>query len=160
MQIPRSIDLLRYRRYGADLLLLELVNASTGEMASKHFHSSHGRKEQRGDLSQLAMEPTVQEVWECLEAFLRALGDDVQMKPSEHYMAFRRLKNFACVKLRPSDLQVWAKVDPSSIELQEGFTRDVTQVGHLGTGNLEIRIQSISDLEKAKPLLFQSYQQS
>jgi len=28
-QIPRNIELLRYRRYGGDLLLLELVRAST-----------------------------------------------------------------------------------------------------------------------------------
>jgi hypothetical protein len=29
LQIPRNIELLRYRRYGGDLLLLELVRAST-----------------------------------------------------------------------------------------------------------------------------------
>src|SRR5664279_2502747 len=29
LQIPRNFELLRYRRYGGDLLLLELVRAST-----------------------------------------------------------------------------------------------------------------------------------
>ena len=54
-----------------------------------------------------------------------ALGDDVQMKELEHYIAVRRLKNFACVKLRSKDIQVWARLDPSSLPLKEGFTRDV-----------------------------------
>jgi predicted transport protein len=57
-------------------------------------------------------------------------------------------------------LQIWTKVDPSSLELEEGFTRDVTHIGHLGTGNLEIRIQTPSDLEKAKPLLSRSYHEN
>ena len=64
------------------------------------------------------------------------------MKELEHYVAFRRLKNFACVKLHNKDLQVWTRLDPSSVTLEEGFTRDVSQIGHAGTGDLEIRIQN------------------
>jgi predicted transport protein len=71
-----------------------------------------------------------------LKAFLLALGDDVQMKELEKYIAFRRLKNFVCVKVRSRDVQVWARLDPSSVPLEEGFTRDVSQVGHAGTGDL------------------------
>lgn len=98
------------------------------------------------------------DVWESLKAFLLALGDDVQMKELEHYIAFRRLKNFACVKQHNKDLQIWARLDPSSLILEEGFTRDVSQIGHAGTGDLEIRIQTAQDLERAQPLLLRSYQ--
>jgi hypothetical protein len=31
--------------------------------------------------------------------------------------------------------------------LEEGFTRDVSEIGHAGTGDLEIRIQNAADLE-------------
>ena len=81
-----------------------------------------------------------------------------RMKELEHYIAFRRLKNFACVKLRSRDVQVWTRLDPSSVLLEEGFTRDVSQIGHVGTGNLEIRVQTQADLERAQPLLLRSYQ--
>ena len=100
----------------------------------------------------------MQDVWESLKAFLLALGDDVQMKELEQYIAFRRLKNFACVKIRSKDLQVWTRLDPSTIPLVEGFTRNVSKVGHAGTGDLEIRIQTAADLERAQPLLLRSYQ--
>ena len=106
------------------------------------------------------MGPSLQDVWEALKAYLLALGDDVQMKELEHYVAFRRLKNFACVKALHNALQVWTRLDPSSVEMQEGFTRDVTHIGHLGTGNLEIRIETGAELEKAKPLLLRSYQEN
>ena len=44
------------------------------------------------------------DVWESLKAFLMALGDDVQMKELEHYIACRRLKNFVCVKRQNQEL--------------------------------------------------------
>jgi len=48
-------------------------------------------------------------------------------------------------------------VDPESVELVEGFTRDMRNIGHYGTGDLEINIQSKEDFEKAKPLFQKSY---
>jgi predicted transport protein len=163
-QIPRNIELLRYRRYGSDLLLLDLVNVSPAETALKRSRPVEARKEKEQPQPEAdpeaAPEHTIDDVWGALKAFLLALGDDIQMKELEHYTAFRRLKNFACVKVRPNDLQVWIRLDPSSVELEEGFSRDVTHVGHLGTGNLELRIQNVSDLERAKPLLLRSYQEN
>jgi predicted transport protein len=160
LQIPRSIELLRYRRYGGDLLLLELVRAGNAVPNQRRAHASEAAKEKlpAAGTTETVATPSVQDVWESLKAFLLALGDDVQMKELEHYIAFRRLKNFTCVKLRSKDVQVWVRLDPSSVPLEEGFTRDVSQIGHAGTGDLEIRIQTAADLERAQPLLLRSYQ--
>ena len=104
----------------------------------------------------------LRDLYEELGAFLMALGDDVQRKTLKFYVAFRRLKNFACVEVYPSKqcIRVHAKIDPDSVELREGFTRDVREVGHFGTGNLEITLASREDLERAKPLLQKIYEVS
>jgi predicted transport protein len=80
----------------------------------------------------------------------------------KYYFAFKRLKNFACVELRAKIkiLLLYIKVDPAGVSLEEGFTRDVREIGHLGTGDLEICIRSLEDFEKAKPLLTKSYEAS
>ena len=151
--------MLRYRRYGGDLLLLELVRASTTIPNPRRPRASEATQEKQ-PAAGTGVEPNaLQDVWESLKAFLLALGDDVQMKELEQYVAFRRLKNFACVKQHNKDLQVWTKLDPSSVLLEEGFTRDVSQIGHAGTGDLEIRIQNAVDLARAQPLLLRSYQE-
>ena len=49
------------------------------------------------------------------------------------------------------------KLDPDSVALQDGFSRDVRQIGHWGTGNLELTLRTTTDLERAKPLLDRSY---
>src|ERR1019366_4197078 len=156
LQIPRNIELLRYRRYGGDLLLLELVRASTTVAHRQRSHNGDAARDKQPSVETSDRDAggtTVSDTWESLKAFLLALGDDVQMKELEHYIAFRRLKNFACVKVRGKDLQIWTRLDPATVSLEEGFTRDVSQLGHAGTGDLEIRIQSAADLERAQPLL-------
>lgn len=41
---------------------------------------------------------------------------------------------------------------------EKGFARDVTNIGHFGTGNLELTLSSKSDLEKTRHLIEQSYE--
>lgn len=91
--------------------------------------------------------------------YLLALGDDVELKTLDNYVAFRRLKNFACVEVKPQirHLKVFLKVDPDTIELEPGFTRDVRNIGHFGTGDLEVIITDVTKLDKAKPLMDRSY---
>lgn len=166
-QINRSIELIRYRRYGNDLILFELVNAATEQVQSNTSISDNGIKHNKGvTTAKTATElleqssSDLRDLFEALKAFLLALGDDVQVKVLKHYFAFRRIKNFACVEVHSQSLRILLKVDPSSIQLEKGFTRDVRGIGHLGTGDLEVVIQNIEDLERAKPLLLKSYEVS
>ncbi len=46
------------------------------------------------------------------------------------------------------------------MQLEPGFTRDMTYIGHYGTGNLEVVINSDDDLKKAQVLIAQSYENS
>jgi predicted transport protein len=166
-QINRNIELMRYRRYGNDLILFELVNATTAQEQTVNT-SENGSKHKGVAVSKTATKmleqapPDIQNRFESLKAFLLALGDDVQMKVLKQYFAFRRIKNFACVEILPQTKKIiiWVKVDPSSIQLEKGFTRDVHDIGHYGTGNLEITIQNDDDLKRAESLLLKSYEVS
>ena len=45
------------------------------------------------------------------------------------------------------------------MKLESEFTRNLTDTGHYGTGDLEVRIRIDADLEKAKPLIANSYKE-
>lgn len=164
-QINRNIELLRYRRYAQSLLLLELVNASSAEpiaVVPSALDDGTKLKPQYKGFTDLLPQcfTNLRDLWEALRAFLLALGDDVQEKQLKYYVAFRRLKNFACVEVHPQsgELLIYTKVDPATISLEEGFTRDVTRIGHYGTGDLEMKVKETADLERAKVLLMEAYQ--
>jgi predicted transport protein len=88
------------------------------------------------------LDPAMIDRFEALRAYLLALGDDVQETRLRFYIAFKRIKNFACVAFRPTagKMLLFVKVDPASAHLEPGFTRDVSKVGHFGTGDLEITL--------------------
>lgn len=164
-QINRNIELIRYKRYTDELLLLELVNATTAvDGNTGQTAASKGPSTSYKSVSSLlvASDADLRDRYEALKAWLLALGDDVQLKTLKLYFAFKRIKNFACVEVHPQSKTVvaFAKVDPDSIVLEPGFTRDVRDIGHFGTGDLEITIRTDSDLERAKPLLLRSYEAS
>jgi predicted transport protein len=162
-QIDRNIELLRYRRYGDELLLLELVNASSGNAeepitATPKTNSRTSESTATDKLTKASTE--VKDRFESLKAFVQALGDDVQIKTLKNYFAFKRIKNFASVEIHPqnNNIVVFVKADFDDVHLEKGFTRDVRNIGHFGTGDLEITINSDDELERAKPLIVKSYE--
>ena len=166
-QMNRTIDLVRYRRYGEDLLLLEQLTATTASGAGAVFSATTSTgnlppaKKYKTISRQLEeASPALLDLYHAVADYLQAQGDDVQVKTTDFYVAFRRLKNFACVELRNQigKLLVYVRIDPDTVTIAPGFTRDVRGIGHFGTGDLEITIQSIADLDKAKSLFDAAYQ--
>jgi len=162
-QMNRNIELIRYRRFGEELLLFELVNATSADGVVEDGGASVGSGTYRNISQTLAQtQGPLRDLFEELRAYLAALGDDVQEKTLKYYVAFKRIKNFACVELHPAKgcISAFLKVDPAAIAIEAGFTRDVSDIGHFGTGDLEITLRTRPDLERAKPLFQQSYEAS
>lgn len=179
-QIDANIELIRYRYFGSELLLLELVNTQTATSAGQTHHLSKPsaidlvqpiitnavmsdlRKDSHHDRKQQA-KPEHLALYDLVCEFVLSLGDEVQRKELKFYTAFKLIKNFACILLwapvREPSVKLYLKIDPDSIELQQGFTANVRDKGHWGTGDLEVVIKDEIDLEKAKSLILRSYEQ-
>lgn len=166
-QINRNIDLVRYKRFGEGLLALELAEsvsvpvsslssaADAGEGASK---PTYGGKDK--PLAQVLeeMDEHVASLVEDLRGYIRGLGDDVTEKPLKLYFAYRRIKNFVSMVILKSGVTLYLKIDPDTVPIEEGFTRDVRSIGHWGTGGLEVFVKDAESLERAKLLILQSYE--
>ncbi len=172
-QINRTVELVRYRDYDGQLLALELLTAVTGTptgepglgagLSGMTTKTRTGASQQKTVSQYLEQAPeSLKNLFSDLDATLTAFGDDVQRTTRKLYFAYKRLKNFACVEvhLRDHTLLVYIKVDPESVDLEDGFTRNVRTIGHFGTGDLEVRIKNRSDLDRASDLLLRSYQAS
>lgn len=175
-QINRNIELIRYKLFGEDLLLLELVNgesATSTQSVSEIDEPVAEKPTKTPAASTLAMKthadqiatasPELLALFEQTRSFILAQGDDIIEKPLKLYVAFRRLKNFVCMSLiSKQDPHVFLtlKLDPMTVDLEKGFTRDVTNIGHWGTGDLEVVLRKSGDFEKAKPLIERAYQEN
>ena len=161
-QMNRNIELIRYRRFGERLLMLELVNANLTDSSFSDDGTSSTQVPKQKLVANILkdLDSSLQDIYQALRAHLIALGDDVQEKTLKYYIAFKRLRNFACVEIHPSKavITMYLKVNPDSVNLEKGFSRDVRKIGHYGTGDLEITIQTIEDIDRVKPLLEVSYE--
>ncbi len=164
-QINRNIELLRYSYFEDELLTLELVNAtqagSSGNVISPNPSKGQMQYKQFSEYLQQS-DQQLKDLFEAVNAYCLNLGDDVQVKTLKFYQAYKRIKNFVCAEVRPQlqHVLLFLKVDPGSVDLEEGFSRDVSTIGHFGTGDLEVTIASLADLRKAEPLINASYEAS
>ena len=166
-QMSRNIELIRYRRYGDEFILLELVNTSSAKAVAGGATGGDSKDKTSTDKPiDLLIEEVSGTNLGLLYAELRerilSLGDDVQEKHLKSYVAFKRIRNFASVFIRKKQLELvlYVKVDPATVNLEDGFTRDVSMLGHFGTQNLEIRIDSDAKFERAWPMIEQSYERA
>lgn len=157
-QINRNIELIRYKKFN-DLLLFELVNAVTGQTPSTEKQKKKIKYATVGELYSKSSKE-VKDLFEALKDFILSLGDDIQLKELKFYYAFKKIRNFVSVEIHPqnSTIVLYLSLDPKSIKLEKGFTRDVSDVGHWGTGNLEVIINSSDTFEQAKPYILKSYE--
>lgn len=166
-QINRNIDLLRYQKFGTDLLALQLVHRTSNVVLNvDESHRSNAlRPMKRGTDKpvQEAIEDAEQEIKDLfaeVRTFIMALGDDVQEKQLKLYMAYRRIKNFASVVVQKRALIIYLKLNPDDMKVEEDFCRDVREIGHWGTGDLELTVRDSADILKAQPLISRSYEGS
>ena len=76
------------------------------------------------------------------------------------YLAYKKVQNVFCIEVYNKQIILRTKIDPDSIELEDGFTGGMRNTGHYGTGDLEISIKTEKDFEKAKPLIERAYNEA
>lgn len=159
--IDRSVELIRYRFFGDDLLMLERAGSSTPVFQP----SSSERAEPDAPVAMPAslrnklnnMTAAAENLYLETLSFAEGLGEDVTVKFLKHYVALSRMKNFLCVGPQKTGLKLWLNLNPDEVLIEDGFSRDVREVGHHASGNLEIDARDLNDLERAKPLIEMAY---
>jgi len=167
-QINRNIELIRYRLFGDDLLLLDLVNVVSSDSAAKQAMTSPDANKAKASWAAHAdrmanASPELVELFQSMQEYALSLGDEVQSKTLKEYVAFRRLKNFVCATVLPKQdphVKLWLRLNPDSVQLEGEFIKDVRGVGHWGTGDLQIVLRTLADLEQVKPLIQRSYEEN
>ncbi len=173
-QMNRNIQLLVYRRYPNDLLILELVSDALVVNVTKTVKNTLQPQRVESEIAEPLEIKTVrqdlaksnaqvQEVYLSLETFILDLGDDIKLKELKFYFAFQKIKNFVCVTLFKSVLHLWLKLNPDEIDLSQYTVikaADMRKVSHWGTGDLQLELRSLEDLEIAKPLIERAYQEN
>ncbi len=168
-QMQRNIKLVRYRKFGDDLIAFEHVNAPQVQPIVQdscndicQTANSKKRISKEKDFGKYFSEAgeKSQNLYYSIREYILSLGDDISENQLKYYVAFKKAKNFVCAEVYQSAVVLHLKLNPDTVDLVSGFSRDVRSKGHWGTGNLELSIKSSEDLEKAQNLIYKAYNEN
>ena len=95
---------------------------------------------------------------QSIQEFLLGLDPAVEEAPKKFYIAYKISKNIACMEIHKARVLLFVKLDPTKVNAPRKIARDVTDIGHFGTGDLELSVRNQGDLDVVKPLLEEAYQ--
>lgn len=162
-QMQRNIKLVSYRKYDKDLILFEHLNAPTVKPISENSMSDNESKNntQKSHVEKLASaSEEMKKLYYSICDYIESLGDDIVQNQLKLYLAYKKVQNMVCVEIYNKQIILYLKINPESITLEKGFTRDMRSTGHYGTGDLQVSIKNAADFEKAKPLLNRAYNEA
>ena len=164
-QMQRNIKLVRYRKFGDNLIAFEHLNAPQVqpiiyEEPQTKPSSKSGWKDK--DFKQYFAEAGEknQNIFYSIRDYVLSLGDDIAENQLKLYVAFKKAKNFVCVEVYQSQILCHLKLNPDTVDLVPGFIEDVRTKGHWGTGDLRLIIKSMEDFEKAQHLIARAYSEN
>ena len=163
-QMQRNIKLVKYKKFGDDLISLEYLNAPQvqpvlDETTTKPIKKNNWKDKDFKQYFSEAGEKN-QNLFYSVCDYVLSLGDDVSENQLKLYVAFKKVRNIVCVEVYQSNVLLHLRLNPDSVDLQQGFTEDVRNKGHWGTGDLRVYLKSVEDFEKAKPLIDRAYNEN
>lgn len=161
-QMQRNIKLVKYRKYGDDLLLFEHLNAPIVKpVAEVNVTTATTTYTQKTHLEKLASASShFKTLYAPLCDYIESLGDDLVANQLKYYLAYKKVQNIFCIEIYNKQIILRLKLDPDSVEIEDGFTRDMRGTGHYGTGDLEVSIKTETDFQKAKNLIEIAYNET
>ena len=87
------------------------------------------------------------------------LGDDINVKFTQRYIGFKRgKKNFTDITVSKDFIKIWLNQKKGKIDDSKNLCRDVSNIGHWGNGDYELRVTDNKDFEYILSLIRQSYE--
>lgn len=164
-QMQRNIKLVRYRKFGEDLIAFEHINAPQvqplifEDTATKPIKKNNWKDK---DFNQYYSEAgdKSRNIYESVRNYILSLGDDISENHLKLYVAFKKAKNFVCAEVYQKGVFLHLRLNPETVELIPGFIENVRDKGHWGTGDLRIILKTMDDFEKAIPIIERAYNEN
>lgn len=102
------------------------------------------------------------ELFEQLRERIFLLGDEeaITEKANKLYVSYKHGKNFCEVKIQSQGLKLWLDIPYEELIDPKKLGKDVTSIGHHGTGTVEVRLIEQRELNDVMALIQQAYQQT
>lgn len=100
-----------------------------------------------------------EEIYALYEKFRDAilnLSDGIEVTPQKHYIALKKNGNLACLELQKKKVKIYIAAKAGTLDDAKSLAKDVSAIGHYGTGDYELQVSDDKDLEYIMSLVKQA----
>ena len=104
------------------------------------------------------LQGTMRSLFDQLRKRILNLDPNVREVCNKHYVAYKTNVNFVNIEPRMGYLRLFLNLQFAEINDPKGLCRDVSSVGHHGTGNVDLKLSSYDQLDDVMDLIRQSFE--
>lgn len=99
----------------------------------------------------------IQSLMHSIREFIVGLDPAIEEVPKKFYIAYKISQNIVCMEPQGRNIKLFVKLSAADVESPPKFYRNVTAIGHYGTGDTEFTISSEHHFELVKPFIELAY---
>ncbi|WP_020562314.1 DUF5655 domain-containing protein [Methylosarcina fibrata] len=99
----------------------------------------------------------IQALMHTIREFIVGIDPAIEEVPKKFYVAYKISQNIVCMEPQSRNIKLFLKLSPADVKSPPKSYRDVTKIGHYGTGDSEFTIGTEDEFEKVKPYIELTY---
>ncbi|MCQ2642524.1 DUF262 and DUF1524 domain-containing protein [Helicobacter pylori] len=115
------------------------------------------KKEKKAyDLSSYKFGSNSRELFDTLSKEIKALDERITEKFNQDYISYMFDKNFVDIVVQNKDLKLYLNMPFNELQDEKNLARDMTNKGHLGNGDIEVKLETKEDIPYCLGLIKQA----
>ncbi len=126
------------------------------ETLEKYKPKKDKKEKEVYDLSSYKFGSHSRELFDILSKEIKALDERITENFNQDYISYKFDKNFVDIVVQTKDLKLYLNMKFNELQDEKNLARDMTNKGHLGNGDIEIKLETKEDIPYCLGLIKQA----
>ncbi|UOR31278.1 DUF262 and DUF1524 domain-containing protein [Helicobacter pylori] len=108
------------------------------------------------DLSSYKFGSHSRELFDILNKEIKALDEKIVENFNQDYISYKFSKNFVDIVVQTKDLKLYLNMKFNELQDEKNLARDMTNIGHLGNGKIEVKLETKENIPYCLELIKQA----
>ena len=100
----------------------------------------------------------VRNLYKEIKGLVSSISTDIEIKPKAKYIGFIHETNFVDIVVWKSSLSLCLNMKKGTLNDPQKIARDISNIGHWGNGDYEVKLKEPKDISYVLSLIRQSYE--
>ncbi|TPH44298.1 DUF262 and DUF1524 domain-containing protein [Helicobacter pylori] len=141
----------------ADLALKIWTYPNLNAETLEKYKPKKDKKEKKVyDLNSYKFGSHSRELFDILSKGIKALDEKIVESFNQDYISYKFSKNFVDIVVQTKDLKLYLNMKFNELQDEKNLARDMTNKGHLGNGNIEVKLETKENIPYCLGLIKQA----